>query len=149
MALSVDDRAGPAVVFRLVVEAADAEDVVDVVVREDRGAQGRVGPPGADAVEQALGVAGGAGVQHDEAIAGVECVHRGGGLDVEEAVVQFFGLAVVPGGCHGVRLVDDVDFAPPEAIAELSKVRHRFAPYPDPPVPAVAQGTQATVVRYD
>ena len=129
--LSVDGRGGDTVLRRFLVERLDAEDVVDVVVGEDGGGQSvgaGVAAPLADALVDRFGVALGAGVEHDQTVAGVDRVGGGDGFEVEQVVGDFVGLAVVPHAGDGVGLADGVDFTIPEAVAEVADVRHGSLP---------------------
>ena len=121
--MAVDERRAASASRRLPrSNGADAEDVVDVVVREHGRRERRVGPPLAHGLEQRLRVGDGAGVEHDERLAGVDRVGAGEALVEEHAVEDLVALAVLRG--DGVRLAG-VERARPEPFGELADLRHR------------------------
>ena len=127
--LPVDNRAGPAALGRLGVEAVHAEHVIDVVVREHRRGQRRVGPPAAHALEERLRVLLRARVEHHQTVARVQRVGAGDRLVIEQPLGDLVRAPLVPHPADRVRLADRVDLAVPESVAEVADVRHLELPY--------------------
>ena len=128
MPLPIYDRSRLPLPRRLVVEPVHAKYVIDMVMREHRRPQRRLRTPAAHAVEQTLRVACRPRIQHHQAVARVDRVHRRRRLDVQEPVLDLLRLAVVPGRCHRMRLMDRVDLAAPQTVTEISDIGHRTAP---------------------
>ena len=125
--VGVDHGTGPAPPGRLGLEQGGAEDVVDVVVGVHGGGQGVGGPPLPHLAVHDLPVEGAAGVEHDQAVPGVDGVDRGDALQVEHAVGDLLAvdLAVVAGEAgHRVVGVDQVAPTLPVLLGQLTDGRH-------------------------
>ena len=67
------------------------------------------------------GVVDGAGIEHDEPVAGIDGVRAGKALVVEEAGGDLLALGLTPG--NGVDLVGG-DLAVPDALCQVADVYH-------------------------
>ena len=106
----------------LLVEAADGEHVVDVVMREHDRRERRVGAPGAHGRVHARRIEQRAGVEHHEPVACVEDVDAGDALQRQQVGRQLARVLVAR--VDGVMLVRRVQLAAPGARGELAEVRH-------------------------
>jgi hypothetical protein len=123
-ATSVDERARPPAAW---ARTEDAEDVVDVMVREDRRDERLIRPPAAHGLVERLDVVHGAGVEHDEAVAGVDRVGAGDALVEEDAIEDLVTLRIA--SVHGVDAagITGAGAARPELLAQLADLAHGSA----------------------
>ncbi len=116
--VGVDHRTLPPLVGRFGVEQCRAEHVVDVVVRVHRSTHRCIGSPATDHVVHGSAVERPTGVEHHQAVAGVERIHRGDRLQREQALVDLLAgrasRAVVMMHVDRLHRMMGVDeFAPP------------------------------------
>ncbi len=119
--MRVDKRAGPAILLSVALERTHAENVVNVMVRKHSGREPRIGPPAADGLVQQNGVDHRPGVEHHEAIAGVDGVGAGKAL-----VEQHAGGNLLPIGDanHQWVVLSRIGNAIPELFGQFADVDH-------------------------
>ena len=101
--VGVDDGSLPALVGCFSVEQCRAEHVVDVMVRIDGRTHGCVGTPAANGVVDGAPIERASGVEHHQAVAGVEGVDGCNRLEREQALVDLLAR-----GADGAVVVVDV-----------------------------------------
>ncbi len=132
--VGVDRRGRPPLLGRLGLEAPGPEDVVDVVMAVDGGGQRIVGAPRAHDVVEVVAVELAAGVEHHEAVRGVDRVH---GRDRDERQDAGCDLLGCPPECrpHRVLVADEIALAVPVPLghvpnsAGLDRVTHAWGSY--------------------